>query len=286
MTHEIRSEFYLSQSIRLHYWDHGGEGKPWLVFVHGGMDHARSWDKVTGPFLKDYHVIAVDLRGHGDSAWVPGAAYGVMEHVRDMAALSESLAAPEIDIIAHSLGGMISLCFAAAFPERVRRAVILEGLGHPGWYTRNAGLPERLRSWIEATQGRAARSRDYRTLEAAVRRMKEANAHLSDEMAYHLAIHGVQRTPDGGFTWKFDPLIRATDRLRFERADLEQVLREVECPVLLVNGEQSWAESYAAAGVQDLLRRGTVLRVPQAGHWIQHDQPEILIEAASRFLRG
>ena len=63
------SSFYISQRLKLHYVDWGNEAAPPLLLIHGGRDHARSWDWVARDLRRDYHVIAPDLRGHGDSAW-------------------------------------------------------------------------------------------------------------------------------------------------------------------------------------------------------------------------
>jgi pimeloyl-ACP methyl ester carboxylesterase len=67
MTAEPTSQFYYSHRLKLHFWDWGNYEKPNLIFVHGGMDHARSWDRIVETFQKDFHVLAPDLRGHGDS---------------------------------------------------------------------------------------------------------------------------------------------------------------------------------------------------------------------------
>jgi len=64
--------FIESQRIRISYWDWGNDGAPVLVLVHGGRDHARSWDRMAEALRGDYHVVALDLRGHGDSGWTPG----------------------------------------------------------------------------------------------------------------------------------------------------------------------------------------------------------------------
>ena len=81
------SHFFYSHRLKLQFWDFGGEGKPSVVLVHGGLDHARNWDWVAQVLCERYHVYALDLRGHGNSAWAPGAAYGVAEHVLDLSAL-------------------------------------------------------------------------------------------------------------------------------------------------------------------------------------------------------
>ena len=78
------SHFFYSDRLKLQFWDWGTDGKPAMILVHGGLDHARSWDWVARALRDDYHVYALDLRGHGNSAWAPGALYSVAEHVLDL----------------------------------------------------------------------------------------------------------------------------------------------------------------------------------------------------------
>ena len=78
------SRSYFSQRLRLHYADWGNADKPPLLLIHGGRDHCRSWDWVAEHFTDDYHVIAPDLRGHGDSEWTKGSAYAFYEFVYDI----------------------------------------------------------------------------------------------------------------------------------------------------------------------------------------------------------
>lgn len=276
---------YVSHGLKLHYWDYGVEGKPPLVMVHGGMDHARSWDVIARPFLTDFHVFALDLRGHGESDWAPGNGYTIPQFVSDLSAFCATLGDRPVAFLSHSLGGLVSLCFAAAFPERVRKAVIVEGLGGPTWYERTTGLGGKLRQWIEDSQRQATSPRrSFSTLEMAIARMKEANPHLSDEMARHLTEFGSQRNADGSYSWKFDPTVRSSQHLHFSRDEMEQILSAVQCPVLFVDGENGWAEKYARSGLPSLVHDQRQLRVVDAGHWIQHDNPGLLVSAAKEFL--
>src|SRR3546814_2515031 len=61
------SNSFISQRLKLHYVDWGNESAPPLLLVHGGRDHCRSWDWVAERLADRYHIIAPDLRGHGDS---------------------------------------------------------------------------------------------------------------------------------------------------------------------------------------------------------------------------
>ena len=123
------SNSFISQRLRLHYVDWGNPEAPPLILQHGGRDHCRSWDWVAEELQKDWHVIAPDLRGHGDSAWSPEGHYGMDAFVYDFAQLVHTLGFEQVTIVAHSLGGNIATRFAGLYPDKVRRLVTLDGLG-------------------------------------------------------------------------------------------------------------------------------------------------------------
>jgi pimeloyl-ACP methyl ester carboxylesterase len=123
------SHFFYSDRLKLQFWDYGQNGKPALVLVHGGLDHARSWDWVARSLREHYHVYALDLRGHGNSAWAPGAMYSLVEHVLDLSALLDIIDEFPIRVIGHSLGGIVVLHYAGTYPERVARALSIECIG-------------------------------------------------------------------------------------------------------------------------------------------------------------
>src|ERR1039457_293017 len=123
------SHFFYSDRLKLQFWDYGQDGKPSLVLVHGGLDHARSWDWVARSLREHYHVYALDLRGHGNSAWAPGAMYSVVEHVLDLAALLDIIDDFPIRLVGHSLGGIVGLHYSGVYPDGVRKTLFTEGSG-------------------------------------------------------------------------------------------------------------------------------------------------------------
>ncbi|MEE8230582.1 MAG: alpha/beta hydrolase, partial [Qipengyuania citrea] len=106
------SQTFISQRLRLHYLDWGNRGKPPLVLVHGGRDHARSWDWVAEQLREDWHVVALDHRGHGDSDWVSDGNYSANDMVYDLAQLIHQLGVGPVTIVSHSMGGNVSLRYA------------------------------------------------------------------------------------------------------------------------------------------------------------------------------
>ena len=201
------SHMYYSQRLRLHYVDWGNEDAPPMLLVHGGRDHCRNWDWVAQEFRDEYHVIAPDLRGHGDSDWAVGGTYGLFDFVADIAQLVHQKQLAPVTILSHSLGGNVSLHFAGLYPEAVKRLVAIEGSGQarrcsPSGRTPQSRAPRRLDRDI----AKAVRTYAPQVSDARGRTDSHAggNPHLSAEQARHLTIHGSAQNEDGTYSWKFD----------------------------------------------------------------------------------
>lgn len=282
------SHFFFSQRLRLHYVDWGNPGAPAVVLVHGGRDHARNWDWVARDLRRDFHVVAPDLRGHGDSAWAIGGMYAVADFVLDLANLIDALGEREIVLVGHSLGGAISLMYSGIHPERVAKLVAIEGLGPPPELLAKLVQRkpwERMSEWVAQMRGLAARQpRRYATLDDAAARMREENRFLSDEQAHHLTIHSVNRNEDGTFSWKFDNYVRSFAPYRFDVDDMRALWGRITCPVLLVRGEDSWASDPVKDGRIQPFQNARLVNVPKAGHWVHHDQLDPFLGAVRAFL--
>ena len=113
------SRIYFSQRLRLHYVDWGNPAAPPLLLVHGGRDHCRNWDWVASALRRDWHVLAPDLRGHGDSQWSPDGNYSTAAYVYDLAQLIHQQELAPVTIVAHSLGGNIAIRYTGVYPENV-----------------------------------------------------------------------------------------------------------------------------------------------------------------------
>jgi pimeloyl-ACP methyl ester carboxylesterase len=279
------SHYYYSHRLKLQFWDWGQNGKPSLLLVHGGLDHARNWDWVARALREHFHVYAMDLRGHGNSAWAPGALYSIAEHVLDLSALADVIADFPIYLIGHSLGGILTLLYSGIYPDRARKTVSIEGLGLPITHRVHKPAPERFRSWIaNVRQAERREPRSYPNLESAVARMKEANPRLSDEVARHLTLHGTNWNSDGSLIWKFDNYARIFPPYGHHLEDFRTVLGEIACPVLLFWGMESWAQDPETDGRASLIKNHRLVKVPGAGHWVHHDRLDLFLHETERFL--
>ena len=227
------SHFFYSHRLKLQFWDFGQDGKPALLLVHGGLDHARNWDWVARSLREDYHVYALDLR----------------------------------------------------YPKRVKKLVSIEGFGLPPGHRVHRPASERLRTWIETMRKTEQREpRTYPNLDAAVARMKEANPHLTDEVARHLTLHGTNWNADKSLIWKFDNYARGFPPYGHNYEDLQEIISQIECPVLLFWGLESWMPDPEADGRITSIKDYRLVKVPGAGHWVHHDKLAVFLDETKRFL--
>jgi pimeloyl-ACP methyl ester carboxylesterase len=285
---EPTSRRYVSQRLKLHYADWGNAAAPPLILMHGGRDHCRSLDWIARDFARDYHVIAPDLRGHGDSDWSPDGEYPMQGYVYDLAQLIHQLKLAPVTIVAHSLGGNIAIRYAGLYPDKVRKLVSIEGLGpSPKMieeYMKVSGA-DRMRKWIDDKRAAAARTpKRYATLEEALLRMKEANKFLSDDQARHLTVHGATSNEDGTWSWKFDNYVNVWPPFDISQDDKHALWAAIACPTLLVYGADSWASNPEKDGRAKHFRNARVVSIDKAGHWVHHDQFAAFMKEARAFL--
>lgn len=281
------SRTFISQRLRLHYLDWGNPENPPLLLVHGGRDHAHNWDWTAQALRDDWHVIALDHRGHGDSEWVSDGNYQAADMVYDVAQLVHQLDLAPVTIVAHSLGANVCTRYAGIFPEMVRKLVAIEGLGpSPKVIAEMLDKPfaSRMREWIEKKRGASARSpRKYATIEDALARMREENTYLTAEQARHLTIHGANRNEDGTFTWKFDPHLNNWP-VETGYEELKSLWGGITCPTLLLYGADSWASNPEKDGRIKYFNTARVIEFENAGHWLHHDQFDRFIATLRDFL--
>lgn len=278
------SRFYQSQGLRLHYADWGNEQAPPLILVHGGRDHCRSWDLIARSLQPHFHVLAPDLRGHGDSDWAKGGSYALTEYVYDLSRLVRSTSARQVALAGHSMGGMVALIYAGTFPDQVSALVVLDGVTVLPDAQR---LPahERIAKWIGQLDDLEDREpRRYRTIEEAAAQMRAHNKRLPPELAQHLAGFGVRRNADDTYSWKFDPYQRAMAPHRLWPEDHVSLWSRITCPTLLLHAEESFLAGSKAAGLPGYFRQARTETISGAGHWLHHDRPDEVLSSIRTFL--
>jgi pimeloyl-ACP methyl ester carboxylesterase len=248
----------------IHYLKWGEAGRPGLVLVHGGAAHAHWWSFIAPQLTHQYQVVALDLSGHGDSGRreeYPREVWA--DEIMAVAEDAQLVGAPIV--VGHSMGGFVCISAAARYGDRLAGAVILDSpVRRPD--------PEA----EEGARGRAFRNpKVYPDVEAALQHYRVVPEPTCAEpyILDHIGRHSLRRV-EGGWTWKFDPLVFR----RFAPRAIHEILPEVRCRVALFRAEFGLVTPDIGDYMFELLdRNAPVVEIPSAYHHLLLDQPLALI---------
>jgi len=272
-----KSEFLSVRGLQLHYLDWGNPSAPPLVCVHGYTSSAQAFNAPARHLRERFHVIAPDVRGHGESAWSPDGAYQYRDQAADLAAIADQLGLDRFSLIGTSMGGIIAMTFAGSHSDRLARLVI------------NDIGPDAETGSQRITQMVGSRPDDFATLEDAMvyrRQMSPIVAGRSLEDQEELARGVLRRRDDGRWAWKMDPqyVQQRVAQGPPVRPALWPVLQSLGCPTLVVWGEDSDVLSGAQARrMTETLPKGQLVAVPGIGHAPTLVEP-VVLAALDRFL--
>jgi pimeloyl-ACP methyl ester carboxylesterase len=287
---EPRHKIVDSLGLPIHCLEWGEPNGDPLVLVHGFLDLAFSWTSFVAELYRratqPLWIIAPDCRGHGDSGWVSGGGYyHFPDYVLDLDCVVQTLGVKSFKLVGHSMGGTISLLYTGTFPERVSKLVLIEGVGPVGMHFFDA--PLRMEQWIgEIRQRGRNHFRQYSSVEAGARQLRQTNPRLPELFATELAQAAMKQTAGGKWIWKFDPLHRTTSPQLFYTAQAVAFLRRIDCPVLIVDGKQSRQTSRTDKQQRyDAIADYRHIIIDDAGHMVHQDNPVALVEALLPFLQ-
>ncbi|WP_428261131.1 alpha/beta fold hydrolase [Haliangium sp.] len=258
-----------------------------VLLLHGYLDLAWGWRPVVEAGLAGrFHLAAPDMRGHGDSDRVgSGGYYHFMDYLADLHGLIDALGRTRVSLVGHSMGGTIASLYAGAFPERIHRLAVLEGMGPP---VPALDMPRRIASWIEGwRRARGQPMRSYSDRDEAAARLRAHDSRLEAALADELAEHGTRAAPGGRVTFKHDPLHVTRGPYPFRLDQAQELWRNISCPTLLVEA----ADSRFLDQFGDL-EQGRYAHVPHAerrvledaGHMMHRHQPTALAQMLAGFL--
>lgn len=258
--------------LRLHYIDYGTAGRPAMLCIHGGAAHGHWFDYVAAGFTPDYHVLAMDQRGHGDSEWVENPDYSYYDYASDIDKVAAKLDLRDFVLVGHSMGGMVSLIYAATFPGRMKKLVIIDT---------SVKLSEERLTAMRDVGNRGGSS--YATREDLIARYKlrPGNSLAPQEVVRYIAGFSARQFPDGSWRHKFDRRVYATR----ESLDGMPFWDRVKVPALLVKGGNSaritpeiFAQVKARAPQVELVE------IPNSDHHVTLDNPSDFVKAVKPFL--
>jgi pimeloyl-ACP methyl ester carboxylesterase len=260
--------------LGLRIQDYGTAGKPPMLCLHGGAANAHWYDFVAHGFIADYHMRAIDLRGHGDSQWDTSTTpdYAYARHAADIHELTQKLDLRDFVLIGHSMGGMVSSVYAATYPGRLKALIVVD--------SNLTMTPERIANYntIGTSEGRHYASQEEFIANYKVRPGGSAAA---PAVLRHIAQCSGRRFDDGRWRNKADRKVYANREL----VQSFPLWDSIKIPALLMKGERSLRLSAEAiAEVKSRAPQVKVAVVAHADHHITLDNPAGFIQAAREFL--
>lgn len=263
---------FKGDGIELACADYGGEGNPPMLLLHGGAAHARWWDFVAPELIARFHVLALDQRGHGESPWTDGWAYGSRHYAADLAEVIRGWEFGKPVLIGHSMGGHTAMVYAAEHGDTLRALVTIDSI---------PAYPEPAITELASIAGRPAPA--YDSLEDAVAsfRLLPAETMASPDVLRHIATLSFRRrAADGKWVHKMD---RRT--LRREPIQLDGELAQIRCPALVVKPALSPVLSVSfARGMAERMAHGRMVLLERSNHHAPIDNPTGVAAAILPFL--
>ena len=254
----------------------GTAGEPPALLLHGWLDNAGSFAPLARQ-LPERRLWVPDLPGHGRSGHRPaGTWYHFVDYVSDVMALAQALGLEHFDLIGHSMGGAIATLLAAAYPERVRRLVLIEALGP---LARSAeSCAGDLRRAVDARLRLAHKQLKVHPNRAEARRARMQANGLSEAAAEALIERALMPAP-GGYIWGSDPRQTLPTPIRGTEEQYLALLSAITSPTLAIFAEPATPYLTGPDAEQRLaaLRPQHVLRYPGSHHLhLENPQPAVL----------
>jgi esterase len=264
-----------ANGLGFRYLDWGTKGQRPILFLHGGALTAHTWDLCCLALRDDYHCMALDQRGHGDSDWAPDADYSLSAQREDVKGFTEAIGLDQFVLVGMSMGAINGLAYAIAYPETLSALVLIDA----GPDVRRRGS-SRIRDFVNG-------GAKPESLDAIIERALAFNPRRDPKVLRRSLMHNLRRQEDGNWVWKYD-------RRRFqqmgeehaaERQALADGLTRVTCPTLVVRGAES--DVFHEEDGERLAQRlpdGRFITIPRAGHTVQGDNPKDLAAALRDFV--
>jgi pimeloyl-ACP methyl ester carboxylesterase len=262
----------------------GVDGSPVVLLLHGFPEFWYGWRHQIGALVHaGYQVVIPDQRGYGQSDKPPGVeSYALSALVGDVVALLDRLGVERASLVGHDWGGVVAFAFAAQHPERVSKLAVLNA-PHPGVFAKAVrAFPQLRRSWyiglfqIPALPEWGLSLRNYAALERAMVRASRAGVHSQRDLALYREAWGREGALKAMVHW-----YRAAARAKPPAGSD----KTIDVPTLVVWGDRDAAlgRELADASIARC-SQGQLLRLPDAGHFVQHDAPDAVNTALIDFL--
>ena len=275
-----------SLDYNLYLW--GADSAPAIYLLHGFADTAMSFQFLAERLADRWLVIAPDLQGFGESGW-NARGYWFPDYLADLdAMLAEFSGNNPARLVGHSMGGNIVTHYAGILPDRVSQLVTIDSFGLRE--TTPDQAPERFAEWLQQWRDRPVFT-EYEEISAYTEIIRKRAPHITPDRASFLAPYWCRKTELGKWTSRSDPNHKMLNPILYRREEARACWRRIRASTLLVLGADShaWSRYYEEGMREDFSPWFAELQeitIPESGHMIHLDQPELLARTLNDFLRG
>lgn len=274
--------------------DDSKNSHPPIILLHGWLDNSLTFTQMAPELAHISSLYAVDMAGHGHSGHrPPGQSYQLMDYVADVAELIEKLIeklaeenahSAKVDIVGHSLGGIVGSLYAAAFPERVRKLVMIDSLGALSRPI-NETIPQLRRSISKRIAG-SGRPAVYPDITAAAKVREGGISPLSHEAALTLIPRNLK--PEGsGYSWRTDARLRHPSALMMTEEQVVASLMAVQAPTLFLSAKEGLLASRKGLGERlKAMPNMQRVEVPGGHHCHLDGDPRPVTDTVRNFLEN
>lgn len=255
---------------------YGQADKPIILALHGWLDNAASF-QLLAPMLDDYALLALDLPGHGHSAWLgKGSSYLIWSYVPAILEAIENhplLNQQPFYILGHSLGTGIAMLIASVIPEKILGYIALDSLGPITTPTQQAAAQLK-----QALLAKEKQSSSYATVELALAVRLRANTDIAEPSLKNIVARNLIKTEEG-WQWSTDPRLRLPSIVRFTEEQLENIMQSLRVPVLAIHAAQGMASRAFFEGRMKHIKNIRLVTVEGQHHF--HLQPKTASQIAA-----
>ncbi|OIQ77268.1 tropinesterase [mine drainage metagenome] len=291
-----QSQFVPVRQLNYHVrvWGQPQPGVAPLVLLHGWMDVAASYQFVVDALAAEHFIIAPDWRGFGLTASGGADCFWYPDYLADLDALLDHYAGNiPVHLVGHSMGANVAMLYAGVRPTRVRRLINLEGFGLPA--TQPEQAPGQFSRWLDELKQLGQHEltlKSYASLDAVAARLMKTNRRLTSDKARWLAAHWSAQTAPGQWRILGEAAHKVVSAQLYRQDEVLAIYRCIKAPALMVEASDDsmaiwWKGQFTLEQHHERLQAVPdvkIEQIPDSGHMLHHDQPQILAALIERFL--
>ena len=257
--------------LRLHYLEWNDSCSRVMILLHGVMDNAQMWESFAFPASDHLRIIALDQRGHGDSDRASPPAYSCNDYANDLSEFIKALGVKEVILMGHSMGALHAIQYTAMNPDKVKVLIHVDIEPSP---------PPQNREYLNGLYHTQASF--YHSIEDYMGKIRKSIQFAEKDMIRKFASSALQKEKDGKFYIRFDKEVLK----HFDQYDLFPRLGHIQCPTLIIRGEESFVmRREKAQEMKRSISNSRLTEIPHAGHIVPIDNPKSFQQTVMDFLK-